>query len=59
MLKNEIAMVDNVPRCFDANGNMVVNNVYTIAGVSYACNETGAIIFPAFGQTGAPVAVAQ
>ncbi|MBE5852714.1 MAG: hypothetical protein E7299_07175 [Lachnospiraceae bacterium] len=56
MAKNEIAMVDNVPRCFDANGNMVVNNVYTIGGVTYACNETGAIIFPVIGQTGATAA---
>ena len=59
MAKNEVAIVDKTPRCFDANGNMVVNGTYTIAGTTYACDATGAVIFPVIGQTGAPIAVTQ
>lgn len=48
MLANEIAMVDGVPRCFKADGTLLVNDAYTLAGVTYVSDANGMIIFPAF-----------
>ena len=44
-LINEIALIDNVPRCFGADGRLVVNAAYTIGNATYLCDADGTARF--------------
>lgn len=43
-LVNEAAVIDNVLRCFDANGRMVSGAPYTIGGAVYVCDANGVAV---------------
>ena len=40
-LINEAAVIEGIPRCFDANGRMVANTPYTIGDAVYLCDANG------------------